>query len=48
MTPSTANPSSDATTINVPPDLPLIELIREFDAHVDRVFRAYVDSGPFV
>ncbi|HEX7716739.1 MAG TPA: SRPBCC family protein [Marmoricola sp.] len=31
------------TTINVPPGLPLIEIVREFDAPPDRVYRAHVD-----
>jgi uncharacterized protein YndB with AHSA1/START domain len=35
------------TTINVPEGLPMIEIIREFDAPVDRVFRAHVDPELF-
>ena len=35
------------TTINVPEGLPLIEIIREFDAPVDRLFRAHVDPELF-
>lgn len=35
--------TSPETTINVPPGLPLIEIVREFDAPPERVFRAHVD-----
>ena len=31
------------TTINVPEGLPLIEIVREFDAPPEQVFRAHVD-----
>jgi uncharacterized protein YndB with AHSA1/START domain len=31
------------TTINVPPGLPLIEIVREFDAPPARVYQAHVD-----
>jgi uncharacterized protein YndB with AHSA1/START domain len=36
------------TEIIVPEGLPIIELKREFDAPVDRVFRAWVDPDLFV
>ena len=32
------------TTINVPEGLPLIEIIREFDASPEKVYRAHVDA----
>jgi uncharacterized protein YndB with AHSA1/START domain len=35
------------TTINVPEGQPIIEIIREFDAPVDRVFRAHADPELF-
>lgn len=31
------------TTINVPAGLPMVEIVREFDATPDRVYRAHVD-----
>jgi uncharacterized protein YndB with AHSA1/START domain len=31
------------TTINVPEGLPLVEIVREFDAPPDAVYRAHVD-----
>ena len=31
------------TTINVPADLPLVEIVREFDAPPDKVYLAHVD-----
>jgi uncharacterized protein YndB with AHSA1/START domain len=31
------------TTINVPPGLPLVEIVREFDAPPEQVYRAHVD-----
>src|SRR4029079_5230688 len=36
------------TEIIVPEGLPIIEIIREFEAPVDRLFRAYADPGLFV
>ena len=38
----------NATQIEAPADLPVIRLIREFDAPRERVFRAWVDPGLFV
>ncbi len=35
--------SARETTINVPPGLPLIEIVREFDAPPERVYQAHVD-----
>jgi uncharacterized protein YndB with AHSA1/START domain len=35
--------TTNETTINVPADLPLVEIVREFDATPDRVYRAHVD-----
>jgi uncharacterized protein YndB with AHSA1/START domain len=32
------------TTINVPPGLPLIEIVREFDAPPEKVYRAHVEA----
>ena len=32
------------TTINVPPGLPTIEIIREFDAPPERIYRAHVEA----
>jgi uncharacterized protein YndB with AHSA1/START domain len=36
------------TRIEVPDDLPLVRIIREFDASPDRVFQAHVDPELFV
>lgn len=35
--------ATNETTINVPADLPMVEIIREFDAPPERVYRAHVD-----
>jgi uncharacterized protein YndB with AHSA1/START domain len=35
--------TSHETTIHVPPGLPLIEIVRDFDAPPARVYRAHVD-----
>jgi uncharacterized protein YndB with AHSA1/START domain len=40
--------TANATHINVPAGLPLIEITREFDAPVDQLFRAHVDPDLFV
>jgi uncharacterized protein YndB with AHSA1/START domain len=44
MNPTTKN----QTEIIVPEGLPIIEIKREFDAPVDRLFRAFVDKDLFV
>jgi uncharacterized protein YndB with AHSA1/START domain len=36
-------PTKHETTINVPEGLPLIEIVREFDAEPEQVYRAHVD-----
>jgi uncharacterized protein YndB with AHSA1/START domain len=40
-------PASRETTISAPPDLPLLTIVREFDAEPDRVFRAWTDPELF-
>jgi uncharacterized protein YndB with AHSA1/START domain len=44
MTTSTPHPT---TTITAHPDLPTIEMVREFDLPVSAVFRAYTDKDLF-
>lgn len=36
--------TQNETTINVPEGLPIIEIIREFDAPPEKVYRAHVDA----
>jgi uncharacterized protein YndB with AHSA1/START domain len=36
------------TTIEVDPDVPLVRIVREFDAPAEKVFRAHVDPGLLV
>ena len=43
MSATTREPGGRETTINVPPGLPVVEIVREFDAPPDRVYRAHVD-----
>jgi uncharacterized protein YndB with AHSA1/START domain len=43
MTSSPAATASDTTRIEVPSDLPLVRITREFDAPPEKVFRAHVD-----
>jgi uncharacterized protein YndB with AHSA1/START domain len=40
--------SQNQTLIEAVPDLPVIRIVREFDAPPERVFRAYVDPELFV
>ncbi len=40
--------TQNATTIEAPEDVPVIRLVREFDAPRERVFRAWVDPELFV
>jgi uncharacterized protein YndB with AHSA1/START domain len=35
--------TANETTINVPPGLPVVEIVREFDAPPEKVYRAHVD-----
>jgi uncharacterized protein YndB with AHSA1/START domain len=43
MTSTAPATDSDTTRIEVPTDLPLVRIIREFDAPPEKVFRAHVD-----
>jgi len=43
MTSTAAATDSDTTRIEVPADLPLVRITREFDAPPEKVFRAHVD-----
>ena len=43
MTAATGGAASRETTINVPPGLPMVEIVREFDAALELVYRAHVD-----
>ncbi len=43
MTSSAPTTGSDTTRIEVPADLPLVRITREFDAPPEKVFRAHVD-----
>ena len=40
--------STHATEITLDPDVPLVKIVREFDAAPEKVFRAYVDPALFV
>lgn len=48
MSATTSNETSNETTIEAVPDLPVITITREFDAPPERVFRAHVDRDLFV
>jgi uncharacterized protein YndB with AHSA1/START domain len=41
------NTTAHDTTIDAPADLPTITIVREFDASVDRVFRAWTEPDLF-
>ena len=43
----TTTHASHETTISAPPDLPVLSIVREFDAEPDRVFRAWTDPELF-
>jgi uncharacterized protein YndB with AHSA1/START domain len=40
-------PAGDATVITVDPDVPLVRITRDFDAPVEKVFRAHPDPDLF-
>lgn len=54
MTPTTSDTTSDTTseqptdetTIECPTDLPLVRIVRTFDAPPAKVFRAHTDPSP--
>ena len=48
MSTTNTRKTAPATTIEVDPDVPLVRIIREFDAPVAKVFRAHVDPDLFV
>jgi len=43
MTTTHHQPSRNQTRLTAPPGQPTVEIVREFDAPVERVFRAHVD-----
>ncbi len=43
---STRSGTRREAQISAPPGQPVIEIVREFDAPVERVFRAHVDPEP--
>ena len=43
MTSTTSTSSKHETTISADPSLPTVRIVREFDAPVERVYRAHVD-----
>ena len=45
---TTPHQTAKGTTIEVDPDVPLVRIIREFDAPIAKVFRAHVDPDLFV